>query len=717
VAGAAAGPATFRGFLFADLRGYTGYVDRHGDRAAAALLAAYRTLVRDAVGAHGGAEIKTEGDSFYVVFPSASAAVTCGLDIASRAAAHTAAHPEQPIAVGIGVHAGESVTTGEGYVGAAVNTAARVCAQAAAGEVLVTETVRALVRSAMPVRFDSRGRRPLKGLAESVVLYRAMPGEGEVRRRRSRRPAILLAAAIALVGAVAILFAVQRGLLALPIAARDVIAFTAQIARTDAIAEGCLPAPPFSSVWLTTLDGAPPVALGADLRRADFDPTWSPDGHVVAYAGFTPPDFERHTLRVSDSDGSDERVVATVEGRVVRFPSWSPDGRHVAFVATTGGESTDSVEVVSRDGTGMRSVMQTRPGIAEFIFAAPQWIAADRLAVVVDDTEGGTQASVVVGLDGAVVSTRDITAARTAELTYSPDGAAVAYVSPADDGSSTLSVAAADLSGSRVLVADGRPSGPAWSPDGREIAFAMHADGKPEIHVVEVASGAIRRITTTSAPFQANCQPTWGSVAGPLPSHERSAAPETAPLVSGIVEPGRHPSNRFQPPFEVTLDEGWWVGLDKADAVGIDHLEEPYGQFGVGRMQVVYTSPCATAAPPTRLVGAGSADVAAALESLPHLEVSDPLPVTSGVVSGLRVDVTLKPDALEDCPAPESPVGLVFPVGDDALTMVPGSKVRVLSFDVRGEAVVFMLDPQGTDFDAFANHATPILESLAFPAP
>ena len=66
-------PATTRGFLFADLRDYTRYVETHGDEAAAALLTTYRSLVRDVVDRLDGAEIRTEGDSFYVVFPSASA--------------------------------------------------------------------------------------------------------------------------------------------------------------------------------------------------------------------------------------------------------------------------------------------------------------------------------------------------------------------------------------------------------------------------------------------------------------------------------------------------------------------------------------------------------------------------------------------------------------------------------------------------------------------
>ena len=59
-----------RGFLFADLRGYTDFVEHRGAAAAAELLTQYRALAREAIGQFGGAEIKTEGDSFYAVFDS-----------------------------------------------------------------------------------------------------------------------------------------------------------------------------------------------------------------------------------------------------------------------------------------------------------------------------------------------------------------------------------------------------------------------------------------------------------------------------------------------------------------------------------------------------------------------------------------------------------------------------------------------------------------------
>src|SRR5712664_3902248 len=67
-----------RTFLFADLRDYTGFVERHGDRAAAALVAAYRKVIRQRVQETSGAEIKVEGDAMFVVFQSARQAIACG---------------------------------------------------------------------------------------------------------------------------------------------------------------------------------------------------------------------------------------------------------------------------------------------------------------------------------------------------------------------------------------------------------------------------------------------------------------------------------------------------------------------------------------------------------------------------------------------------------------------------------------------------------------
>jgi class 3 adenylate cyclase len=177
-----------RGFLFSDLRGYTHLVDTRGAVEASLLLARYRTIVREVVAQHGGAEIKTEGDSFYVVLPSASAALRCGLDIL-QACTHPADGGEA-IALGIGIHAGESVAHEGGFVGSAINIAARICALAGAREVLVTGTIRELTRSIVPAEFVFVGRRHLKGLDQPVEVFSvAADGATPSVRRRSRQAA------------------------------------------------------------------------------------------------------------------------------------------------------------------------------------------------------------------------------------------------------------------------------------------------------------------------------------------------------------------------------------------------------------------------------------------------------------------------------------------------------------------------------------------------
>ena len=185
-----------RGFLFADLRGYSEFTDRHGDAAARELIARYRAIVRAVIDEHDGAEIRTEGDSFYVVFDSVAEAVLAGMAIVD--ACEAASQSGGPIRVGVGIHAGETLDAEEGIVSAAVNIAARLCSAAGQGEVLVSDTVRGLTRSSLDVVFASRGRRRLKGIAEPIAVYRVTRSAAESSQRLLPKPA--LAAVIAVVG-------------------------------------------------------------------------------------------------------------------------------------------------------------------------------------------------------------------------------------------------------------------------------------------------------------------------------------------------------------------------------------------------------------------------------------------------------------------------------------------------------------------------------------
>src|SRR5688500_7617989 len=157
-----------RAFLFSDLRGYTDFVESRGDAEAAALLRESRGIVRAAVARSGGAEVKTDGDSFYVVFESALAALDCAVWIHRAAQAYNDAHPAALIRIGMGLHVGETVPYDDQFVGGAVNVAARLAAKAKAGELVVSDTFRGLVRTGQRYTMLDIGTQRLEGVTESL---------------------------------------------------------------------------------------------------------------------------------------------------------------------------------------------------------------------------------------------------------------------------------------------------------------------------------------------------------------------------------------------------------------------------------------------------------------------------------------------------------------------------------------------------------------------
>jgi class 3 adenylate cyclase len=179
------GATAERGFLFSDMRGFTAYAEQHGNTAAAAMVARFLEIARTAIARYEGAEIKTEGDAIHAVFPSAASAVLCGLEIVDAAAQENAQEPDQPLGLGVGVHAGEAVETAEGYIGTAVNLAARLCSIAQPGEVLVSSTVKGITQADLPVGFIARGRQRLKGIREPVEVF-------AVTRDTTARTAVVL---------------------------------------------------------------------------------------------------------------------------------------------------------------------------------------------------------------------------------------------------------------------------------------------------------------------------------------------------------------------------------------------------------------------------------------------------------------------------------------------------------------------------------------------
>jgi class 3 adenylate cyclase len=198
-----AGAAAYRGFLFSDIRGFTSFAERYGNPAAAAKVSRFLDIARTAIARHEGAEVKTEGDAIHAVFPSASGAVLCGLEIVEAAAQLSALEPDGWFDLGVGVHAGEAVETAEGYIGRAVNIAARLCAVARPGEVLVSSTVKGITQASIQVGFIPKGKRRLKGIHDPILVY-AVTRDMTASGRRELPRALFLGAAGLAIFAIAI---------------------------------------------------------------------------------------------------------------------------------------------------------------------------------------------------------------------------------------------------------------------------------------------------------------------------------------------------------------------------------------------------------------------------------------------------------------------------------------------------------------------------------
>ena len=124
-------------FLFTDIEGSTRLLQEHAERYAE-LLSEHRRVLREAFARHGGVEVDTQGDAFFVAFARASDVIAAAFD-------GQAALRDGPISVRMGLHTGEPVVTDEGYVGIDVHRAARIAAAAHGGQVLLSQATRDLV--------------------------------------------------------------------------------------------------------------------------------------------------------------------------------------------------------------------------------------------------------------------------------------------------------------------------------------------------------------------------------------------------------------------------------------------------------------------------------------------------------------------------------------------------------------------------------------------
>ncbi|NIV50201.1 MAG: DUF4242 domain-containing protein [Gammaproteobacteria bacterium] len=155
--------------LFTDVEGSTALTQRLGDAKAREVLREHERIVREALKAHGGSEVKTMGDGFMASFSSATRALECAIAMQRAFAEHNES-AEEPILVRVGLNAGEPIAEEEDLFGTAVILAARIAAKAEGGEIVASDVVRQLV-AGKGFLFSDRGDVALRGFEDPVRLY------------------------------------------------------------------------------------------------------------------------------------------------------------------------------------------------------------------------------------------------------------------------------------------------------------------------------------------------------------------------------------------------------------------------------------------------------------------------------------------------------------------------------------------------------------------
>ena len=155
--------------LFTDIVGSTSRAANLGDQRWRELLGRHHALVRREIARFRGEERDTAGDGFFATFDGPARAIRCAQIVTQRVR-------ELGLEIRAGLHTGECELHDGKVAGIAVSIGARVAAEASAGEVLVTGTVRDLVAGSGLV-FEPRGERELKGVPGTWPIYAVAEAE------------------------------------------------------------------------------------------------------------------------------------------------------------------------------------------------------------------------------------------------------------------------------------------------------------------------------------------------------------------------------------------------------------------------------------------------------------------------------------------------------------------------------------------------------------
>ena len=264
-------------FLFTDIEGSTLLLRVLGDRYAD-VLRDHGRIVRDTLGREGGVEIGTEGDSFFAVFDSPTAAVRAVIETQRALASHT--WPEgAEIRVRMGLHTGEGTPVGTSYIGLDVHRAARIGDAGHGGQILLSGTTEAMIRHSLPqgAELIDLGEHRLKDLPHPERLYQltidGFPTDFPPLRSLDARPNNLPAQLSTFIGREEVIREVQEALQATRLLTLTGAGGTGKTRLALEVAHRELPAFP-DGVWFVDLSTITDpsvvpteIAIALDLTR------------------------------------------------------------------------------------------------------------------------------------------------------------------------------------------------------------------------------------------------------------------------------------------------------------------------------------------------------------------------------------------------------------------------------------------------------------------
>ena len=264
---------------------------------------------------------------------------------------------------------------------------------------------------------------------------------------------------------------------------------------------------------------------GGAVRRlttnpeTDRQPDWSPRGTDIAYSidkPDSPVNFE--VARMTAAGTKHVRLTVTPDGQASTQPSWLPDGRGILFRRSGPGRASTIWQMGLVGQNPALRFAPPHPPLYQSFAPDQRRVLYTGILSATGDTDRGI---FTLNVDGSGPTTLfDVPGARDSAPAWSPDGRKIAFESDADvaganpEGDMEIWVMQADGSRPTQLTSNAaHDEGPAWSPDGRLLAYTSGPDGKHgDIHVMSVAGSDTRRLTDYA---NADESPDWQVIPAP----------------------------------------------------------------------------------------------------------------------------------------------------------------------------------------------------------